>query len=43
MGDCVIEVVQNLLMRMAREAFESTGVAAVRGSIEYLDQHFYEA
>ena len=40
---------QDLLIRMARghcvarEAFESASVAAVRGSIDYLDQHFYEA
>lgn len=42
-------VAQDLLIRMARghcaarEAFESSSVAAVRGSIDYLDQHFYEA
>ena len=42
-------VAQDLLIRMARghcvvrEAFESNSVAAVRGSIEYLDQHFNEA
>ena len=27
----------------APEAYESTSAAAVRGSIDYLDQHFYEA
>ena len=42
-------VAQNLLIRIARghcvtrEAFESNSVAAVRGSIEHLDQHFNEA
>ncbi len=42
-------VAQELLIRMARghcparEAFESSHVAAVRGCIDYLDQHFNEA
>lgn len=42
-------VAQDLLIRMARgycvgrEAFEANGVAAVRGAIDYLDEHFHEA
>jgi|TARA_B100000497_G_scaffold127840_1_gene171309 AraC-like DNA-binding protein/mannose-6-phosphate isomerase-like protein (cupin superfamily) len=42
-------VAQDILIRMARghcvrrEAFESSSVAAVRGSIDYLEQHFYGA
>ena len=41
-------IAQSLLIRMARghcvmrESFESNSFAAVRGSIEYLDQHFNE-
>ena len=40
---------QDLLVRMARghcierESYELTSVGAVRGAIDYLDQHFYEA